>query len=234
MLTMTERGVVRDNSDTMFLGHFGIGFGAKRVAREISLGTLFVACQLADLLWPTLVLLGIERLEVRPGVTTVTPLDFISYPYSHSLVALTAWGVLFGAGYALIHRSRVTAAATIAIVVVSHWFLDVASHRPDMPVTVGGTTRLGLGLWNTLPGTLVAELLLFGTGVAIYARQTRARDRTGSVAFVSLVGFLLIVFLLNMFGPPPPSAAAVAWSAEAMWLLVIWGYWIDRHRVVRG
>jgi hypothetical protein len=216
----------------MFLGHFGVGFAAKRAAPGVSLGTLFIACQLADLLWPTLVLLGIERFEIRPGVTAVTPLDFVSYPYSHSLVALSAWGVLFGALYALIHRSRVAASTTLAVVVVSHWILDVLVHRPDMPVTVGGTMRLGFGLWNSVTGTLIAELLTFTAGVVLYARRTRARDRIGSVAFGSIVGFLLVVFTLNVFGPPPPSVGAVAWSAEAMWLLVIWAYWVDRHRMV--
>jgi hypothetical protein len=218
----------------MFLGHFGVGFGAKRAARGVSLGTLFAACQLADLLWPTLVLFGIERFKIRPGITVVTPLDFVSYPYSHSLVALSAWGVLFGALYALINRSRVAAATTLVVVVVSHWVLDVLVHRPDMPVTVSGTMRLGFGLWNSVPGTLIAELSMFTAGVGLYARQTTARDRIGSVAFGSLVGFLLVVFFLNIFGPPPPSVGVVAWSAEAMWLLVIWGYWVDRHRMVRG
>jgi hypothetical protein len=218
----------------MFLGHFGVGFGAKRAAPGVSLGTLFAACQFADLLWPTLVLFGIERFEIRPGITAVTPLDFVSYPYSHSLVAMSVWGVLSGTVYALINRSRVATATTLAVVVVSHWVLDVFVHRPDMPVTVGGTMRLGFGLWNSVPGTLIAELSVFTAGVVLYARQTRARDRIGSVAFGSLVGFLLVVFLVNVFGPPPPSVGAVAWSAEAMWLLVIWAYWVDRHRMVRG
>ena len=216
----------------MFIGHFGIAFGAKRAVPAVSLGALFAAAQLADLLWPTLVLLGIERFEIRPGVTRLTPLDFIRYPYSHSLVALAAWGVLFGMIYAAVTRSRATAGVTLAAVVVSHWILDVLTHRPDMPLTVGGPMRLGLGLWNSLPGTLAAELLIFTTGVVVYARKTTARDRIGSIGLAALVGFLLVVFLLNTFGPPPPSVAAVAWSAEAMWLLVIWGYWIDRHRAI--
>jgi hypothetical protein len=218
----------------MFLGHFGIGFGAKRAVPGVSLGTLFLAGQLADLLWPTLVLVGIEHLEIRPGITAVTPLDFVSYPYSHSLVALTAWGVLFGTLYVLIKRSRMAAATTLAVVVVSHWILDVLVHRPDMPVTVSGTMRLGFGLWNSVPATLIAELSTFTAGVVLYTRKTTARDRIGSVAFGSLVGFLLVVFFVNIFGPPPPSVGAVAWSAEAMWLLVIWAYWVDRHRTVRS
>lgn len=217
----------------MFLGHFGVGFGAKRLAPRASLGSLFAACQLADLLWPTLVLVGIERFEIRPGITTVTPLDFIRYPYSHSLVALSAWGLLFGTLYAVINRSRVSTAITLAVVVVSHWILDVVVHRPDMPVTVSGPTRLGFGLWNSVTGTIVVELSMFAAGVVLYARQTRPRDRIGSVAFGALIIFFLVVFFLNIFGPPPTSVAAVAWSAEAMWLIVIWGYWVDRHRMAR-
>src|SRR5580765_3255796 len=101
----------------MFIGHFGLGFGAKRAAPAVSLGTLFVACQFADLLWPTLVLLGYERVEVVTGATVMTPLNFISYPYSHSLLALCAWGALFGIGYLVIRRARIPAAVTIAALV---------------------------------------------------------------------------------------------------------------------
>ena len=118
----------------MFLGHFGLGFGAKRVAPAVSLGALFAAAQFADLLWPTLVLLGLERVDIQPGATVVTPLNFVSYPFSHSLLALTVWGVLFGVGYKVIRRSRAAAAITIALLVVSHWLLDVITHRPDMPL----------------------------------------------------------------------------------------------------
>jgi hypothetical protein len=147
---------------------------------------------------------------------------------------LLAWGILFGTLYALVSRSRIAAASTLVLVVVSHWLLDVLVHRPDVPVTVRGTMRLGFGLWNSVPGTIIAELSLFTAGVVLYARQTTAPDRIGSVAFGSLVGFLAVVFFLNIFGPPPPSIGAVTWSAEAMWLLVIWGYWVDRHRTVRA
>ena len=80
----------------MFLGHFGLAFAARKASPSISLGALFLACQFADLLWPTLVLAGIERVEIEPGATTFTPLDFVSYPYSHSLVALILWAVIVG------------------------------------------------------------------------------------------------------------------------------------------
>jgi hypothetical protein len=216
----------------MFLGHFGLGFGAKRALPDISLGALFLAGQFADLLWPTLVLLGVERVEIKPGVTVVTPLDFVSYPYSHSLLALCIWGVLFSTVYVAATRTRIAAAAILATLVVSHWVLDVVVHRPDMPLTLTGSTRLGLGLWNSLPVTLMLELAVFVTGAAVYSRATRARDRVGTIGLWALMGFLVLVYLASVFGSPPPSAQAVAWSAEAMWLLVIWAYWVDRHRAL--
>ena len=215
----------------MFLGHFGLGFGAKRAAPVVSLGTLFMAAQFADLLWPTLVLLGIERVELQPGATVVTPLNFVSYPYSHSLLALAVWGLLFGGIYAAIRRSRLPVAITLALLVVSHWVLDYVTHRPDMPLTLNGPQRLGLGLWNSMQATLAAELAIFVIGVVLYARSTAPRDRAGSIGLWSLVTFLMVVYAASIIGPPPPTAAAVAWSAEAMWLIVIWGYWVDNHRM---
>lgn len=217
----------------MFIGHFGLGFGAKRAAPPVSLGALFLACQFADLLWPTLVLIGIEQVAIEPGATVFTPLDFISYPYSHSLFTLCVWGVLVGGIYAAVTRSGVAAFVTLALLVVSHWFLDVITHRPDLPLTPAGSLRLGLNLWSSPAGTLIVELALFGAGVILYARATAARDRAGSIGLWTLVAFLLIVTLANAFGPPPPSVAAVAWAAQAMWLIVGWGYWVDRHRSPR-
>jgi hypothetical protein len=216
----------------MFVGHFGLAFGARKAAPAVSLAALFAACQLADLLWPTLVLLGYERVDIEPGATRFTPLNFVSYPYSHSLLALCVWGVAFGAIYAAFRRVRVSAFMTIALLVVSHWLLDYVTHRPDMPITIGGADRVGLGLWNSIPGTLVVELGMFAIGVGLYLRATAPRDRIGSFGLWALVAFMLIVYIAAAFGPPPPSAAAVAWSAQAMWLLVIWAYWVDNHRGV--
>jgi len=213
----------------MFIGHFAVAFAAKRAAPTLPLGTLFLAAQLADLVWPTLVLLGVERFEIRPGVTAVTPLDFIHYPWSHSLVALACWGAVLGIACRRWTR-RTGAAAILFLLVLSHWLLDFASHRPDMPLTLEGDERFGLGLWNSVAATLAVEMLLLATGVVVYARATRPIDRTGQWSLAGLVAFLVVVYLASVFGPPPPDTAAVAWSAEAIWLLVVWGYWIDRHR----
>lgn len=215
----------------MFVGHFAVAFGAKRYALRVSLGVLFLACQMADLLWPNLVLLGWERFEVEPGNTAMTPLSFLHYPYSHSLVALLVWGGLFGGLYAVLNRLGVRTALIVAAVVFSHWVLDVVTHRPDMPLALDSSLRVGLGLWNAPVLAIATELILFAAGVRLYVGSTAARDRIGSIGFWALVVFLLAVYAANTFGPPPPSTAAVTWSAQAMWLIVVWGFWVDRHRL---
>jgi membrane-bound metal-dependent hydrolase YbcI (DUF457 family) len=213
----------------MFLGHFGVGFGAKAAAPKTSLGTLFLAAQFIDLLWPSLLLVGLETVEIAPGITKVTPLDFTHYPITHSLVAVLVWAALFAGVYYLLKRYP-KGAWICGLAVISHWVLDALTHRPDLPLVPGGAARIGLGLWNSLPATLVVELAIFAVGVGLYLRATRAADRIGSIALWALVGFLLLVYFGNIFGTLPPSVTAMAWVAQAQWLLVIWAYWIDRHR----
>jgi hypothetical protein len=217
----------------MFIGHFGLGFAAKRAAPEVSLGMLILACQLADILWPTFVLVGLERFEIRPGITRVTPLDFIHYPWSHSLLALVAWGVLAAAIYRALRKGRARAVVVLALLVVSHWFLDLIVHRPDLPLVPHGAARYGLDLWDSLPATLAVEVPLFAAGVAIYAFATTSRDRIGTWAWWALVAFLWVAYVVSLTSPPPPSVSAVAWVNESGWLLVLWGWWIDRHRAPR-
>ena len=215
----------------MFIGHFALAFGAKKIAPMMSLGTLFLACQFADLLWPTLVLLGIEIVEVDPGNTVMTPLNFISYPYSHSLLALAGWSALFALAYRAIRGWHPVAIATIAALVFSHYLLDVITHRPDMPITLTGSRRLGLGLWN-YPGTALAiESVMFIAGTTIYMSATRARDRIGRAGLYGLIVVLVAVFFAALYGPPPPNPATVAIGGHLAWLFVLWAYWVDRHRV---
>ena len=214
------------------MGHFGLGLAGKRVLPEASLGTLFLSVQFADALWPLLVLLGVEHVRVAPGILRLQNLDFDDYPLSHSLAALVAWAILFGALYWLAHR-RLAAAVVLGIGVVSHWVLDVLVHRPDVPVLPRGP-YLGLGLWNSVPATLALEGGLYVGGAILYVRATRPRDRVGTVALAVLLILLAVLWLAAIFGPPPPSARGVAVSGLAGWLFVPWAYWIDRHRVVRG
>jgi membrane-bound metal-dependent hydrolase YbcI (DUF457 family) len=199
----------------------------------MSLATLLLACQFADLLWPTLVVLGIEVVEIDPGNTLVTPLNFVSYPFSHSLVALAGWSALFALAYRAIRGRHPVAIAAIAALVFSHYVLDVVTHRPDMPITLTGSGRLGLGLWN-YPGTALAvESTLFIIGATLYMSATRPRDRIGRIGLYALIVVLVAVYFAALYGPPPPSAAAVATAGHLSWLFVIWAYWVDRHRTAR-
>jgi len=216
----------------MFIGHFGVGFGAKAAEPRLSLGTLFFASQFVDLLWPTLLLLGVERVAIVPGITKVTPLDFIDYPISHSLFFTLLWGLLFGLVYWLL-RKNVKGALVLGLCVISHWLLDLLVHRPDLPLYPGDSMKVGLGLWNSLPATLLLEGAIFAVGVVLYSRVTQATGRAGSYGLWGLVGFLVLIQLANVFGPPPEEVMAIAWVGQAQWLLVAWAYWVDRNRLVR-
>ncbi len=212
----------------MFIGHFGVGFAAKKLTSKPSLGTLFIAAQFIDLLWPLLLMLGVERVAIQPGITAVTPLAFQYYPYSHSLFATLFWGVMVGGAYFLLRKDR-RGAIWLGVLVLSHWLLDFLTHRPDLPLAPGAA-KVGLGLWNSLPATLIVEGLIFAVGVYLYQRSTRPKNKTGSIALWSLVGFLVIVYLGNIFGPPPESVEMLPIVGMSQWLLVAWGYWVDRNR----
>jgi len=244
----------------MFIGHFALGYAAKRWAPRLSLAVLFAAAIFADLLWPVLVALGIEHVRIVPGITASTPLEFISYPYSHSLLTLTLLGALF-AWLARLRASRfhlrarrfggqagaagsapiapiappapIALGIIVLLLVVSHWVLDVVTHIPDMPLYPNGP-KFGLGLWNSVPGTLAVETALFVIGVWMYARATKARDAIGKWAFVGVTSFLFVGFVINAAGTPPPSVTALWMMALGLGALTLWLAWFaDHHRISR-
>lgn len=214
----------------MFIGHFAVAFAAKKYVPAVSLGILFLACQLADIIWPNLVLSGIEEVTVEPGNTVLTPLNFVYYPWSHGLITLALWSLLLALIYSVLSKAGTRAAVVIAIAGVSHWILDFLTHRPDMPLGPEQSRLVGLGLWNFPLLALPLEIALFALGLWLYLSTTRARNHRGSIGLWALVTFLILIYLASLLGPPPPSVHAVAWSAQALWLLVFWGFWVDRNR----
>ncbi len=214
----------------MFIGHFAVGFAAKRVAPRASLPALIFAGLFADVLWPVLVAIGAEHVRIAPGNTVYTPLEFVSYPWSHSLLMLTIWGGLLGAFF----RKRIDGGkiwAVIGALVVSHWFLDWVTHAPDMPIYPGGP-KYGLELWNNVTATMVVEIVMFVAGVAIYANATRAKDAIGRWAFWALAAFLLVFFVFDSLDPSAPPSVAVIWISAliATAVMLLWTAWIDKHR----
>ena len=214
----------------MFLGHFAAGLAAKKFTPYTSLGTLLLSAQLLDLLWPTLLMAGVEEVRVAPGITPVAPLDFVHYPWSHSLTMAAVWALLWGGLYAFARRYPRGGLVLLALV-LSHWLLDVVSHRPDLPLLPAGGPVVGLGLWRSLPATVAVEAGLLIVGLYIYARSTEPVDAFGSHGLAAFGVTLAAIYAASLWGPPPPDERVVAWAAQAQWLLVAWGYWLDRHRV---
>lgn len=214
----------------MFIGHFGVGLGAKKADPSLSLGTLFVASQWLDLIWPIFVLLGWEKVEIAPGITKMAPLNFTHYPWSHSLLMACVWGVVIGGIYYLIrHRWRGT--LVLALCIVSHWVLDLIVHRPDLPLYPGNSPLLGMGLWNHEIVEILVEGGIFIVGVILYLQATRAKNKIGSIGFWALILFLVFIHLANLIGPPPTNVKAIGWAGLMQWIFVFWAYWVDRNRL---
>ncbi len=217
----------------MFIGHFGVALAAKRAAPRTSLGTLFAAAQLADVVWPVLVLLGVEQVRIDPAAPNpFLRLEFVRYPFTHGALAVALWAILFGAAY----RARTgyrTGALVVAALVASHWVLDFVTHRPDLPL-VAGDPRVGLGLWASAAATLGVELAMFVAGAVIYARTAPPRDRAGTILLWTLLATLLAVYAASLLGPPPPSPRAIGAGALAGWPFIAWAAWVDRHRMAAG
>jgi len=214
----------------MFIGHFAVGLGAKKVAPQVKLGTLFFAVQFLDLLWPIFLILGIEHARIVPGNTAFTPFDFYDYPFSHSLLMSIVWAVLFGGIYYYV-KKNLRNSIVVGCAVFSHWLLDFISHKPDLAIAPGIHFVLGLGLWNSIIGTIFIEGFFFIGAVYIYIRTTKSIDRIGNYAFWGLIALLLISYIANIISPPPPNMTAVAYAGLAQWLFIVWAYWIDRHRI---
>jgi hypothetical protein len=117
----------------------------------------------------------------------------------------------------------------IALTVVSHWVLDFVTHRPDLPLWPDGP-RFGLGLWNSVPGTLLVEGAFLLIAVVLYARAVPARDSVGVWSLWSLVVLTGAIWVSSPWGPPPPNVGTLAVVGIALLLLPLWGSWIEHHR----
>lgn len=164
----------------MIAGHAAVALVAKTKAPSVSLGWFMAVTYGLDLLWPVFLLIGAERVEISPGATAFTPLRFDHYPWSHSLLMSVVWGGSAFALAVLAGLERPTA-LLLGAVVVSYWFLDLPMHQPDLPLWPGTSPEVGLGLWRSVPGTLAVEGAVFAAGLLLYLKESRARDRIGSV-----------------------------------------------------
>jgi hypothetical protein len=210
----------------MLIGHYGAAFALKPVEPRVSLGVLFVATQFADILWIVLVLAGVEKVRLAPGADA--PIEFTSYPWSHSLVMSVVWAA---AAFLLVRLLPIykgprhtRAALVVAACVLSHWFLDLPMHRPDLPVGFHGPYA-GFGIWNSPTLGILVEAAALIAGFWIYRRKA-LRPNYGLLV---LALFLLVVLIINTYGPPPRNVAALASSGLAFYVFVAAvAWWLDR------
>jgi hypothetical protein len=219
----------------MIIGHYAVAFAAKKLTPKLSLGTLLAAAIWLDLIWPVFVLLGLEHFEVVPGITKFSPFSFTDYPLSHSLVMALAWAALWGLFY-LYQDGKSKAAWVLGGLVASHWVLDFIVHRPDLPILPGqdpwgAVHAYGLGLWNYPVVTVVLEAALFIAGFWLYLRFTKAKDNIGNFGLWALALFMVVFYVASFAGGPPPNnPKLLASGAQAQWLVVLAGWWVDSHR----
>jgi hypothetical protein len=218
----------------VFLGHYGAAFALKRVQPKLSLGTLFVAVQLADLLWGIFLLLGWEHARISPGYTPVTPFEFLDYPISHSLVGAIAWAVVAAALYyswpTRDTASHWQAATLVGFAVFTHYPLDVLVHVPDLPLAGNDTLKLGLGLWNYPAVTMILELGFLAAGVLIYVARRSQRHPVRPWRLGLLLLVLVGAYFGSQYGPLPGSMTSVAVGDIGFLIGVAWiAAWADRR-----
>lgn len=217
----------------MFIGHFGLSFAAKKPAPRVSLGTLFIATQFVDILWPFLLVFHVEKVAVVPGYTKTNALEFLYFPYTHSLLMGVVWGLIVGVIYWLFKKDK-QGSIIVGLCVLSHWFLDLIVHTADLPLTPFSDNKVGFGLWNNVAVAQIIEIALFLTGLYIYATLTKAKNKTGKWALWGLVFFLLLFNFANTFGPPPPNSIMTLFVSSVVLMAIIIGlaYWVDKNREV--
>jgi hypothetical protein len=182
----------------MFIGHWAPAMVAATHNDAPSLPILFIAAQLVDWAFFLFLMLGVEGMRVTPGISVMNPMDLHHMPYTHSLLGSVLWAAGFGALVFAFSRNR-TAAVITALVVVSHWFLDLIVHVPDLTIA-GSAPKLGFGLWNHPSIEMPLELAITFGALWLYARKAKPK----SAALLTLAVVMLTLQAVNWFGPVEP------------------------------
>ena len=215
----------------MFIGHLAVGLASKRAAPRTSLGWLMAAPMFLDLLFPLLLIAGVEHASIVPNPDPFLRMSLDDIAWSHSLVTSVIWSVAGGALYWRTTRYG-RGAMVIGLGIFSHWVLDAITHQPDMPLWPGSGTRIGFGLWRWPAATIVIEMAMFLGAAWIYARTTRARDAVGRWAFAAFVVVWAVVYLASAAPGPLPDFKALEYGGLVTFLIPVWAWWFDAHREV--
>ena len=203
----------------MFVGHYGVAFGAKPLTPAVPLWVYFIAVQWLDVVWSILVLLGIEKLHIVPGFTEANALDLYYMPYTHGLPGAIVLSLALGAIVAAsVARRRGMAFLVISAAAFSHWILDLIVHIPDLPL-YDNTDKVGFGLWRHVALSFPLELIVLAAGAWIYVRAAHPPIR-GRNALCIFVVLLAALQAYANFGPAPASEPAMAVMALAFYLVL--------------
>ncbi len=216
----------------MFVGHYAVSLALKKFETRASLGVLFLAVQFVDILFMPFVLLGIERMNIVPNFTESTHFELEYVPYTHSLVGSLFWAAVAYAVFRWLFVKKQSVALVIALAVFSHWILDLITHTPDLPLWTDDTMKLGLGLWNSAAATYAVEAILLIGALWLYLRATKATSAIGKYGMPVFVAVLLLVNIVNIYGPPPGgSKIEMATSAMVAYFAFAGiAFWLDRKR----
>ncbi len=215
----------------MFIGHFAPALAARAISPESPrLGTLFIAAQLIDWGFFTLAIFGVEKMRITPGITAMNPLDLYHMPFTHSLLGTVIWAAGFSLLMVILTR-KVVPAAIVGGVVLSHWFLDLLVHRPDLTLA-GHDPRFGLGLWNHPPFEIAVEFTIIVGAFWWYMRRTRGPILPAML----LLGTMLLFQAANWFGPEPIAADLPFFltALVAFGIVTALAYWVDSTRRHNG
>ena len=217
----------------MFIGHFAPAMVAAVHPKAPGLGTLFVAGQLVDFGFFGLALAGIENFRITPGITKMVPLDLYDMPYTHSLLGSAVWALGFALLIWLFTRNR-TGAIIGGAVVLSHWFLDLLVHAPDLTLT-GSPPKLGFGLWNHPAIAMPLELTITFGALAFFIMKTKAISPKSKYALGLLTVLLLAFQSVNWFGPESAAADAAMklTGLFAFTVAAIAAWWLGRTRSLK-
>lgn len=204
----------------MFIGHFAPALLAASRKDAPSLPLLFVAAQMVDWAFFGLLIAGVEKARMAPGISKLFHVDLYHMPYTHSLLGGAFWAAAFGTLYWLFTRHR-SGAWLIAVVVLSHWFLDVLVHVPDMTVA-GQPPKIGLALWNYPAIEIPLELAITYGALWLYARA----KHPARAPLLALGAIMLLFQMVQWFGPVEPEITLVssfmAFTAFGLMTLASW------------
>lgn len=220
--------------NTIFIGHFAVGLALKRADKTLSLGLLFIAVQLPDLIYGFTLLTGVEKINIIAGANPLTSAEYIFFPYSHSLVAILLWAGLVALIFLIAplksSSPKSRTAMVLATAALSHFILDVIVHNPDLDVLGNGTYKIGLGLWNFTLASYTVEAILLVAGLWIYLRSTKSIASSGKYGLPVLSVVLLILNAVSTFGSPPANMEYFAVTMLTVYFGVIAAaFWLDRR-----